>query len=97
MNEFNPFLNRIVCAANLYGDGTIIVGARHFDSVMRTTMSIINPDISHWKKLGHEQGFIDKFGNFRSREEAKKIAEEAGQIVRRCGGDETELFSENLY
>lgn len=94
---FNPNQNRIVCAANLYGDGTLIVGARHFDNVMRNTMEKINPDWSFWKKLGHEQGFIDKFGNFHSREQAHKIAEEANQIVRRCGGDEEELFSENLY
>lgn len=94
---FDPSQNRIVCAANLYSDGTIIVGARHFDSVMRKTMNLINPDISYWKKLGHKQGFIDKFGNFHSREDAHKIATEANQIVRICGGDETELFSENLY
>lgn len=95
--EFDAKQNRIVCAANQYTDGTLIVGARHFDSVMRATLEKINPDLSYWKKLGHEQGFIDKFGKFHSREEAHKIAEAAGQIVRRCGGDEEELFSENLY
>lgn len=44
-----------------------------------------------------EQGFIDQHGNFYSREEAWKIAQANGQIIRRVGGDEGRLFSENLY
>jgi hypothetical protein len=89
--------NRIVCAANQYGDGTIIVGPRHFDETMRTAMQRINPDWNYWKKLGHVQGFIDKFGKFHDREAAWIIAQEANQIWDRCGGDGKELFSENLY
>lgn len=92
MNE-----NRIVCAAILYNDNTLIVGARHFDVVMRNTMMAINPSIDYWKKLGHVQGFIDKFGNFKTREEAWHIAVEANQIIKRVGGDNNKLFSENLY
>lgn len=48
-----------------------------------------------WK--GCEQGFIDQFGNFLSRERALEIAKANNQIMRRCGGDEHQLFSENLY
>ena len=49
-----------------------------------------------------EQGFVDQFGNFYSREEAWIIAVTNGQIIRRVGGDmsldgEGKLFSENLY
>ena len=47
-----------------------------------------------------EQGFVDRFGKFHNREEAWKIAEPAGQIRRRVGGDTINggtLFSENLY
>jgi hypothetical protein len=47
-----------------------------------------------------EEGFIDQFGDFHARTEAWKIAEAAGQILHRCGGDDTDggtLYSENLY
>jgi hypothetical protein len=44
-----------------------------------------------------QQGFVDQFGAFHSRESALNIATKAGQIFRRCGGDEKQLFSENLY
>jgi hypothetical protein len=44
-----------------------------------------------------DQGFIDQRGNYLSREEALVIAKEQNQILRRCGGDHRELFSENLY
>lgn len=44
-----------------------------------------------------EQGFIDQRGAFLTREEAHKVATGAGQIIRRCGGDDGRLFSENLY
>jgi hypothetical protein len=44
-----------------------------------------------------EQGFIDQRGEFMTREEAHKVATKSGQIIRRCGGDDGRLFSENLY
>jgi hypothetical protein len=88
-------MNRIVCAANLYNDGTLIIGARHFDRIMHQTMALI-PN-KEFKKLGHQQGFIDKFGDFKTRQEAFLIAKDAGQIIQRCGGDDGKLFSENLY
>lgn len=87
---------RIVCAANLYQDGTIIVGARHFDSIMRKTIEAINADWNHWRHMTHEQGFIDQHGKFYSREDAWDIAKENGQIFRDCDVDGA-LFSENLY
>jgi len=55
---------------------------------IREMMSFVEP----W-----EQGFVDQHGEFMTREEAHKVAIEAGQIIRRCGGDEERLFSENLY
>jgi hypothetical protein len=44
-----------------------------------------------------EQGFIDQFGKFLTREEAWVIASENGQIRRQVGGDQSRLYSENLY
>ncbi len=86
---------RIVCAANMYSNGRIILGVRHFDSLMIAQMEA-QPDIP-WKDLGHEQGFVCNRGHFHSREEALVIARAEDQILRRCGGDANRLFSENLY
>jgi hypothetical protein len=90
----------VVCAANRSRvTGKIICGARHWDSIMRqqvkwpTEKSAGLPE--EWR--GAEQGFIDQFGNFLTREEAYKVALGNGQIARRCGGDNGTLFSENLY
>jgi hypothetical protein len=86
---------RIVCAANRYSNGRIILGARHFDQFM--VMQLEAEPTTNWKALGHEQGFVCNRYKFHTREEALKIAKEAGQIMRRCGNDEDELFNENLY
>lgn len=83
---------RIVCAAIRQANGFVICGARHFDTIMREQIKHSKLD---WTRA--EQGFIDQRGMFLNREQALAVAAEADQIVRRCGGDDTELFSENLY
>lgn len=83
---------RIVCAANKFENGPMLVGARHFDQHMCIQANYMGVK-------GHEphtQGFIDQHGNFYTRKEAWVIAKENGQIIRDCGCD-GELFSENLY
>lgn len=86
---------RVVCAANRnLLNGRIICGARHYDNIMHDQ---INASEGREGWLGSEQGFIDQFGTFLTREEAHAIATNNGQIRRRCGGDATKLFSENLY
>lgn len=84
---------RIVMAANRSPNGVVILGVRHFDPLMHKAMDL-QPDL-----VGHEaeQGFVDNKGNFHTREQAWIIAEKQNQILRRCGGDGTKLFSENLY
>jgi hypothetical protein len=84
----------VVCAALRKGE-VIICGARHFDSIMRSTIRVLSNDYR-----GYEQGFIDQTGKFLTRVEAWKVAEANGQIRRRCGNDTSDggtLFSENLY
>jgi hypothetical protein len=44
-----------------------------------------------------EQGFVDQYGNFMTREEAWEIAQAAGQIRRPEGGAPGTLYSEHLY
>jgi hypothetical protein len=89
--------SRVVCAANRNADGLIVAGARHYDDVMRAQ---IKSSTGNWRVNMVEQGFIDQFGNFLSRQEAWTIANRNNQITRRCGGDEADggtLYSENLY
>lgn len=84
---------RIVCAANRHPEKQqIILGARHWDAFMCEQTKESDLD---WAEA--EQGFIDQRGNFLTRQEAWEVAKAAGQIVRRVGGDEGCLYSENLY
>lgn len=89
--------NRIVCAANRCGS-IIVLGVRHYDTIMTRTFEQLNLAKFSWYKA--EQGFIDKDGKFLTREQAWKIASDAGQINYRVGGDTANggaLYSENLY
>ena len=52
---------RIVCAANKFPDGTIILGARHWDPLMRATFKKLYAD-RHEAGL-EQQGFIDQYQN----------------------------------
>lgn len=83
----------IVCAAlQRFSDSLVICGARHFDDLMVSQVQELGGD---WDEP--EQGFIDNYGKFLTREMAYLVAKEAGQIVRRVGGDNETLYSENLY
>lgn len=87
---------RIVCAACKCPEtGIVILGARHFDSLMRDQIERMR---MHHKQVNSlVEGFVDIFGNFLTRKQAFVIAKEKGQIIRRCGGDEGCLYPENLY
>lgn len=87
---------RVVCAANLLKDGTLILGARHWDSVMHKTFRQIYGDTIRAASLEGKQGFIDQWGNFMSREEARIVAERQGQLLARADHG-LELFSEDIY
>ena len=86
-------LPRLVVCAAIQKEGRIICGLRHLDMIMRNQLLAVDARGGH----GWEQGFMDNRGAFMSREEALTVAKVAGQIRRRCGGDERQLFSENLY
>lgn len=83
----------IVCAANKLPSGVILCGARHWDSVMcaqADAMGVTGGD--------EEQGFINQFGEFKTRDEAMEVVRKNGQPfdIDRNGGDR-HLFSEGLY
>lgn len=91
---------RIVSAASRNELGEVISSPRHYDlffhSIVRT-LPKEKQDLWYVKSSTVEQGFIDQFGNFLSRNEAWKIAEANGQIIRdhdKCPG---KLFSEHIY
>lgn len=86
-------MRRVVCAAILV-QSHIICSARHYDRVMWAQISAVNWIFGDVRAV---QGFIDQHGEFLNREDAWKVAEDAGQIIRRVGGDGRRLFSENLY
>jgi len=87
---------RVVCAAIRLGNGKIVLGARHWDQLMHSFAPM-----EERRKFDKEtQGFIDQWCRFMDRHEAWKVAEAAGQILYRCGGDDSNggtLYSENLY
>ena len=89
-----PHMRRVVCAANRYGD-TLLLGARHWDKQMHAQADAIGFVRANYER--EEQGFIDQYGVFMTRQEAWDVAKAAGQIIRRVGGDEGCLYSENLY
>lgn len=85
-------MRRVVCAALKDLTGQIILGARHYDKLMRESLIKLP---SYTEPI--EQGFIDQHGVFMNRLEAWQVANSANQIIRRVGGDDGILYSENLY
>lgn len=92
----------VVCAACRYGD-LIIAGARHFSPAMCSQLDRIREDrLIEADAMGKaEQGFIDQYDVFMSREEAYEVALAAGQLnTRRSKSGNPNgktLFSEDLY
>jgi len=84
----------VVCAAMKMRDGFIVPGIRHYSPEMRKLLRRCYGEGYH--KQVAEQGFVDQFGNFLTRETAYEIAFKNGQIRRDVSKPGT-LFSENLY
>jgi len=89
----------VVCAACKYGD-TIICGARHYDKIMYSQLNAFSPEKkANMVRIRHvEQGFINQFGEFLTREEALEVVKQSGQpFNEERNGDDTKLYSEGLY
>jgi len=89
-------MNRIICAANKLPNGVLLVGARHWDPIMRKqfrAMGGAEGTNTHGEVV---QGFIDQRGNFYTRQQALKLCIKNAQIKAGKYSD-TELFSEDLY
>lgn len=88
----------VVCAANRdTRTNLIICGARHWDRLMHAQADATGLRDEGSKIRFEEQGFIDQYGNFLTRKEAKIIARKAGQIIAERDGGSSELFSEEIY
>ena len=84
---------RIVCAAIKLRNGFVVTGVRHFCPLMRAQLKRIKLSIRN-----SEQGFVDQFGNFLTREEAYPIAKRQKQFKGHHGGKiDGWLCSEDLY
>lgn len=83
----------VVCAAmRNKTTGRIICGPRHWDQIMRS-QKLETETYNGW-----DQGFINQFGEFLTREEAWVVAENNGQIKKLCYDKQRDyLYSENLY
>lgn len=103
---------RIVCAACRTAAGQVVCGPRHFDATMWCQILGLTPgafkiaqeagtlpplpDAARvWQ--GAEEGFIDQHGNFYTREEAWKLAEQGKQIAFDDDWQRGSLHSEHLY
>lgn len=90
---------KIIIAACRVHD-LIILCPRHWDKVMHTTIN--NHHKSAWvKRIPHsewEQGFIDQFGKFYSREEAMLVVKRNEQpFSPHRNVSTTKLYSEGIY
>lgn len=84
---------RIVCAACRWPDGHIILGIRHFSPDM-----ILSAHLQGYRTIDcREQGFVDQYGNYLTRQEAYQIAEKNGQYNPYEPYTPGTLYSEDLY
>lgn len=93
---------RVVCAAIRAADGSVLLGIRHYSQDMHDQISLRLDGSKFKNRHDEDQGFVDRYGVFMSREEAYQVAEAAGQIVypEACGegpNGTRKLYSEGLY
>ncbi len=94
----------VVCAANRNQFGDIVLGPRHFDETMRRHIKLlairdVGELIDSVSAYIWEQGFIDQWGRFMTREVAMVWATQNIQVnvhSDRCIISD-KLYSENLY
>lgn len=92
---------RIVCAAIRAADGSLLLGIRHYSRDMHEQIAQRGNGAMFKNRHDEDQGFVDQFGVFMSREEAYQVALAAGQVLypKACGKGlhGPKLYSEGLY
>jgi hypothetical protein len=89
---------RVVCAAVRAENGDVIVGIRHYSADMHYQIRN-RPDGHRFEnRFGDDQGFVNTWGEYLTREEAYIVAKYHGQILRNTPfGEVRKLDSEALY
>ena len=101
MEEIKPFIVSAACRLLHQDKELIVTSPRHHDGIASSILTTLA--VPRWVKK--EQGFVDQYRKFYTREEAWIVALENNQIRRRVGGDMRvidgiaigRLYSENLY
>lgn len=92
---------RVVCAAIRAADGHLVLGIRHYSRDMHAQIEQRIDGAHFLRRRDPDQGFVDQYGVYMTREEAYQVALAAGQIryPERCGQglDGPKLYSEGLY
>ena len=71
-------IRRVSMAANIV-DGHLIIGNRHFCPLMQMQIGLLGLDYRK-HNINYDQGFVDQWGIYMSREEAWNVAKARGQI-----------------
>lgn len=89
---------RIVSACNRYKD-VLVCAPRHSCPLMTMAMASYGgmKVLHEYSGKDHEQGFVDQFGTFYTREEAYVITVNNGQLLKPENCHNRKLFSEGLY
>lgn len=88
---------RVVCAAIRAADGEVLLGIRHYSMDMHRQMDARVDGHKFIRRSGSDQGFVDQFGVYMTRQEAFAVALKAGQITNMDACDCVTLCSEGLY
>ncbi len=94
---------RVVCAAIRAADGSVLLGIRHYSRDMHAQIQArgMMDGQKFIRRMDEDQGFVDQYGVFMSREEAYRVAEASGQLryPEACGNglNGPRLYSEGLY
>jgi hypothetical protein len=94
-------MRRVVCAAIRAGDGTLMLGIRHYSKDMHDQLEQRMDGFKFRNRLDEDQGFVDQWGAWMSREEAYEVARQSGGIRNHSSVGEglngLKLYSEALY
>lgn len=97
---------RVVTAANVFhlldGRDIVVPAARHFSPAMSMVANLLEESgmMDRKGRIGYrheDQGFIDQFDRYLTREEAYIVADAYGRILKDRNGDDKELYSEGLH
>ena len=94
-------VRRVVCAAIRAADGDVLIGIRHYSADMRKQIEERADGHKFKTRYDEDQGFVDQWGYFMSREEAYMVALETNRLAFPdqigAGLNGPKLYSEGLY